>query len=134
MSGGRAHGPKPRDYATKLQRKVRLFALRSALATKFAQNELQIVDTVRLPTHKTRDFLNMRENVWQLRQSILIVGDESELSNLTRATNLVNKDNNRDKVSVLMSRRLNVYDILRHKHLIISVEALRYLHVFLPSS
>lgn len=74
----------------------------------------------------------MREKDWQLRQSILIVGDEAELTNLSRATNLINKDNNRDRVSVLMSRRLNVYDILRHKHLIISVEALRYLHVFLP--
>ena len=114
-----------------MQKKVRLFALRSALSAKFSQNELIIVDSLALESHKTKDFLKVKKIDWKLDDSVLLVGDETEIWNAKLATQNIFEGK---ACTVLRSRSLNVYDLLKHKHVIISVEGLRFIHAFLSKS
>lgn len=50
-------GPKPRSHATSLPVLVRELALRSALATKFRQNQIVFTNPIKLESHKTKDLL-----------------------------------------------------------------------------
>src|SRR6266700_5738439 len=54
--GSIAHGPKPRDYSAKVNEKVLLGALRSALAAKFQDDKLTVVDEFKLAESKTKSF------------------------------------------------------------------------------
>ena len=52
--GGRAHGPKPRDFSTELPRKVYYMAIRNAISYLFRGNSLVVVDgRINFPSHKT---------------------------------------------------------------------------------
>ncbi|KAJ8602744.1 hypothetical protein MRB53_042371 [Persea americana] len=52
--GGRAHGPKPRDFSTELPRKVYYMAIRNAISYLFKGNSLVVVDgEIDFPSHKT---------------------------------------------------------------------------------
>ena len=59
--GSVAHGPRPRSHATEIQRKVWLMGLRSALSAKYAQNQLILVDDLKLESHKTQ---NLNSILW----------------------------------------------------------------------
>ena len=54
--GGVTFGPKPRDYSTKLNKKVHKLALRSLFAEKVRKGYIQILDSLELTDHKTRNF------------------------------------------------------------------------------
>ena len=54
--GGVAFAPKPRDYSYSLNKKVRRLALRSALSAKAAENEIKVVDGLKLDEIKTKAF------------------------------------------------------------------------------
>jgi len=58
VGGGVVHGPKPRDYVKKVNKKVRKLALRSALATKINEGNLIVLDDFALETPKTKTFVN----------------------------------------------------------------------------
>lgn len=126
--GGATHGPVSRSHATKLPQKIRQAATRSALAAKFHQDELMIVDTVVLDSHRTADFVKMKESEWRWKDSVLIIGDELELTKLKLATGNIQEGG---RVTVLNSVQTNTYDLLKHKHVIISVKALAYIHAYL---
>lgn len=68
VGGGVAHGPKPRDFATQLPRKVRELALRSALSAKWQEGHLHVVPSYFWdpPPRITRDlFQTLRKRGWQ---------------------------------------------------------------------
>src|SRR3989454_4342938 len=54
--GSIAHGPKPRAYSYKIPKRMLRGALRSALAAKFQENKLVVVDQLALPETKTKSF------------------------------------------------------------------------------
>jgi len=53
-SGGVVHGPIPKDWSLKLQRKVRHKALLTALSTRYQQGDLEVIDDIRMPSRKTK--------------------------------------------------------------------------------
>ena len=120
VGGGVVHGPRgPVSYDYTLPKKVRRLGLRSALSVKFTQGDLKIVDSLQLPSHKTRDLeaiLNMHE--WN---SVLMV-DGGDLDK-----NLCLASSNLETVDVLPSRGLNVYNMLLRETLVLTVGAVRML-------
>ena len=56
VGGGVVHGPKPRSYEKKVNKKVRLLAIRSALSAKVASGNLIVLDDFALETPKTKTF------------------------------------------------------------------------------
>jgi len=117
--GGTTHGPQPRDYSYKLPRKMLLGALRSALSAKLRDGELRVVSEFAISEPKTK---NMRKTLETLDASrtILLV-DNSANKNLELASR------NLEGVKLVASREVNVYDLLGHKHILLSQEAAKKL-------
>lgn len=119
--GGVVHGPRgPVSYDYTLPRKVREMGLRTALSVKYAQGDLSVVDSLDMSSHKTKTFTSLMElHKWS---SVLLVdGGPTVNANLCRATA------NLQKVDVLPSAGVNVYNILLREKLVLSLGAVRVL-------
>ena len=120
VGGGVVHGPRgPVSYEYTLPKKVRRMGLRTALSVKFSQGDLQIVDSLTLPSHKTRD-LEPILKIHEWNSALLVDGGDVD-------RNLCLASSNLESVDVLPSRGLNVYSILLHETLVLTVGAVRML-------
>src|SRR5215472_13983419 len=72
--GSIAHGPQPRDYTAKPPEKMLRGALRSALASKFQENKLTVVDQLALPEVKAKSFAGALKKLG-IAKSVLVVND-----------------------------------------------------------
>jgi len=117
--GGVVHGPRPKSYDYTLPHKVRNLGVRTALSVKYAQGDLLFVDCLEVDTLKTKDFLALAK-VHGLTSALLVDGGNVDIK-LCKATR------NLQKMAVLPSRGLNVYSILEHEKLVMSLGALRML-------
>jgi large subunit ribosomal protein L4 len=120
VGGGVAFPPKPRDFSYDLPKKVRSLGLRSALASKFAQRKLIILDsTDNVEISKTKDLRqHIEERNWQ---NVLLIDNEKINDNLLRAS-LNLKD-----IDYLPRVGINVYDILRRDLVILHKDVIPYL-------
>lgn len=118
--GGIVHGPRgPRSYYYTLPQKVVTAGLRTALSVKYMQGDVIIVDCLEVDSLKTKNFLSLSK-IHDFNSALLVDGGDVSL-NLCRATR------NLQKVNVLPSRGLNVYSILLHDKLVLSLGAVRML-------
>ena len=115
--GGTVHGPVPRDYSYKLPRKMVIGALRSALSAKVRDGELKVVQAFNFSDHKTKNAMNALANVVTGR-SVLVV-DNGENRNLTLGIR------NLEGVTLLATREVNPYHLLRHESVLLSEAAAR---------
>jgi large subunit ribosomal protein L4 len=114
VGGGKAHGPQPRSYAYRPTRKQRLGALKSALSLKLAEGTLTIVDNFQLQEVKTKGLVEVL-GVLQVGEGVLLVDVLNENLQLS-ARNLPNSQ-------FLPPEGVNVYDLLRHEHLVLTRDA-----------
>lgn len=120
VGGGVVHGPRgPVSYEYTLLKKVRRMGLRTALSVKFSQGDLQIVDSLALPSHKTRD-LEPILKIHEWESALLVDGGDVD-------RNLCLASSNLESVDVLPSHGLNVYSILLRETLVLTVGAVRML-------
>lgn len=117
--GGTVHGPQPRSYEYKLPRKMVLGALRSALSAKLRDGELKVVQAFSLTDHKTKAFRQVLDKL-EAKRSVLLV-EASENRNLALAAR------NLQKVTLVPTRDLSVYDLLAHKQVLLSEPAAKKL-------
>ncbi|KAF9435906.1 hypothetical protein BGZ76_005273 [Entomortierella beljakovae] len=116
--GGIAFGPKPRDHSSELPRKVQQMGLRVALSSKFAQNQLVIVDEFDLDSHKTREFEAIKDrHGWD---SVLVVASK-ENDKLWRATS------NLQQVDVTLMQETDVLRLLKREMVVMDRKSVRYL-------
>jgi large subunit ribosomal protein L4 len=118
--GGTTHGPQPRDYSYKLPRKMQLGALRSALSAKLRDGELKVVNAFSLADHKTKN-LSLAFGKLDLAKTVLLVDNDAENRNLKLGSR------NLPGVTLLSSREITVYELLRHSHVLLSEAAARKL-------
>jgi large subunit ribosomal protein L4 len=117
--GGTIHGPQPRDYSYKLPKKMILGALRSALTAKLRDGQLKVVQAFTFADHKTK---SVREtlNRLEVTKTALLVDNSEERNLLLGCRNLPG-------VTLVLSREVNVYDLLGHERVLISADAARKL-------
>ncbi|MDL1955955.1 MAG: 50S ribosomal protein L4 [Candidatus Desulfofervidus auxilii] len=115
VGGGVVFGPKPRDYSYCLPKKVRRQALKIALTSKLKSNYLKVVDNIVLEEIKTKKFLEIMRNLNIDGALIVTNGKEEALKLASR---------NVKAFLVLPVEGLNVYDILRYKHLVLLQNAI----------
>ena len=116
--GGTIFGPQPRDYSYRMPRSARRTALLSALSLKHQEGKLIVVDKLEPEQPKTKI---MAKALAELNvQSALIVIAASNETVERSARNL-------PRVKVLRVDGLNVYDLLRYEHLILTEAALKAL-------
>lgn len=116
--GGTIFGPHPRDYAYPLPKKVRQAALRSAITYKFRENKLLVIDSWQIEEAKTKKFVGILNNLGVKNALIVTAGKDEKLQKSA---------NNIPGVQVSELSGLNVHDILRHEHLILSPASLQEL-------
>ncbi len=110
--GGVVFGPKPRSYEMKVPKKVRKLALRIALSTKFRENQMTVVDQFSMERIKTKDFLQILENL-QLEGKTLVITNGKDEKVEKSARNI-------PWVKVLPTEGINVFDLLKYENLLMS--------------
>jgi large subunit ribosomal protein L4 len=113
--GGTVHGPQPRDYSYALPRKMQLGALRSALSAKLRDGELKVVNEFTFQDHKTKG-VRLALNKLEMKKSVLVV-DTGENKNLKLGTR------NLEGVTLMATREVSVYELLKHNNVLLSQAA-----------
>jgi large subunit ribosomal protein L4 len=110
--GGKAFGPKPRDHAIKLQKKVRQLGLKVALSSKLAEGKLVVIDRAALDEPKTKA-LATRVHAFGWSSALVIDGPDFDGNFQLAVRNL-------PRVQLLPTGGANVYDILRNDVLVLT--------------
>jgi large subunit ribosomal protein L4 len=108
--GGVVFGPKPRSYAYTLPKKVRRLALKMALSSKLANGQLVVLDAYPHTTPKTKDFVEVLRT-FDLSKALFVTQEDNRALTLSAR--------NVPHVQVMPPAGLNVYDILKHTHLVL---------------
>jgi len=126
--GGTVHGPQPRSYDYAFPRKKLLGALRSALAAKFADGKLMVVDSFELKEPKTQEFRKALDAL-KVEKTVLLV----EAANVENR-NLVLSSRNLEGVELVSGNHVHSYHLLRYDAVIFSRPALEKLQDALKAS
>jgi large subunit ribosomal protein L4 len=117
--GAKPFGPKPRDHAHSLPKKVRRLGLKIALSSKLADGKLVVLDRATLEEPKTKQLAAALAKLgWS--SALLIDGDAIDRNFELASRNLVG-------LQLLPSSGANVYDILRRDMLVLTASAVRQL-------
>jgi large subunit ribosomal protein L4 len=119
-SGGIVHGPKPRSYAMKVNRKARRAALSGVLSQRAAEGRLLVLDSLALDEPKTKAFVERLARLGIGDDKVLLV-DGLENLNLHLASR------NRPGVTMLDAASLNAYQVLNHRWIVASEPAVKSL-------
>ena len=128
-AGGVIFGPRPRDYSYSLPKKVRRLALCSVLSSIYAKGRLFVVDKMESPEGKTAElsarlsqfFAPSKASRFDKRVKVLMVDAELQASVHRASANL-------EGVCYCGVEALNVYDLLRHDHLVLTPQAVEKIH------
>jgi large subunit ribosomal protein L4 len=121
VGGGTMFGPKPRSYETKLTRKMKRGALVSALSDRAREERVTLIDRIGFDEPRTKTVVALLHRL-ELPDSTLVVVGSAEYNRPVKKsfTNL-------PRVKCIACGGVNVYDILRHDHLLMTVSAVEEL-------
>lgn len=119
-TGGTVHGPKPRSYAQKVNKKARRVALKGVLSQRVAEGRLVVLESMQLPEPKTKEFMKHLDALGISGEKVLLV-DGLENLNLHLASR------NRPELTMLDATSLNVYEVLNHRWIVATEPAVRSL-------
>ncbi len=119
VGGGQAHPPRPRDWAYRPPRKVRIGALVSALSLLVKEGRLTVVDKLAFAEKKTKTAQTVLRALGASKKALVVDAKENE--------NLKVSVRNLEDALFLPPEGVNVYDLLRHDHLVVSSDAVKAL-------
>ncbi len=122
--GGTVFGPHPRDYSYSVPKKVRRSALRSALTVRYTGLAMKVLDKLELEAISTKNF-NGIVKTFSLTKPLFVIDKKNEV--------LEKSARNLPFVKVLRVEGLNVYDIIKHEQLVLTLDALRRIEEVLVS-
>ena len=117
--GGITFGPSPRDYSIRSNKKFRKLALRSAIAEKIRQNQLVILEELKLEDHKTKNLKKVLETL-EAPKALIVT------ENMSRELMLASR--NLQGVHAINQQSLNVYELLRFPKVIFVKDAMESLN------
>ena len=113
--GGVVFAPKPRDFSQKINKQMRCGAIRCALSNKVADDDLIVVDEIKLAAAKTKEMVAVLGALKIEKRALLVVTDADEA--------VVRAAGNIPKVTTINSSLINVYDVMANEKLIMTKEA-----------
>jgi len=119
VGGGRAHPPKPQDWTMRPPRKVRMMALRCALSLLHKEGRLTVVDSIAFDAPKTKQLAAVLTALQASKSTLVVDGRGNE--------NVKLSIRNMPTSSFLPPEGVNVYDLLKHDHLVVSKDAAKAL-------
>lgn len=112
--GGVVFAPTPRDYSTKMNRKEKRLALKSALSSRLANEELIVVDELKFDEIKTKEFVRVMDNL-KVDRGLVVLLDADQ--------NVVLSGKNVASISTTLVNTLNVYDLMKKGTVVITKDA-----------
>ena len=113
--GGIALGPKPRDYVFDVNKKVRRLAMKSALSSKVAADEMIVVDDFSMDAIKTKEMANILSAVKAGKKTLIVLPEKNDV--------LYKSARNIEGTNVSLVNTLNVYDILNCNTIVVLKDA-----------
>lgn len=115
--GGRVFGPRPRDYRTKLNKKVKVLARKSALSYKVKDNALIVLEDFTFDAPKTKEFVALTKNLNVEGKKVLMLLPDVNKNVYLSARNL-------QKSEVMLASSVNAYKVLNADVLVITEKSL----------
>lgn len=127
VGGARIHGPRPRDYSFKLNKKLKQLARKSALTYKAKENNITILENFNIDSPKTKQYLNILNSLkLNTEKTLLVISDYND--------NIYRSSRNLPKAKVMTARDLNTYEILAANKLILVEGSLPVIEEILNSA
>ena len=123
IGGGRVFGPKPRDYRSKLNKKVKALARRLALTSKVQDGQFTVVENLTWEQPKTKNFIDLQKAFKLNGKKVLLVLNEVN-------ENIIKSVRNVEGSRTMQAMDLNAYNVLNNDAILVteaSVEALNTL-------
>jgi len=134
--GGIAHGPKPRDWSKKLNKKMKRLALKSSLSVKYREDKLIVLDDITFDSPKTKNMKEVLKNLkldgekvlfvlpWKKDEYINVRLSGRNLSNV-KVIIADNPNNTTGDERAVRIDGLNVYDVLKYDYLVVTKDTVR---------
>ncbi len=106
--GATSMGPVNRDHSFSLNKKEKKLAIKSALSSKFAEDNIIFIDTFEIDNHKTKN-LNSKLANFKYKSALFVFGDDKINENFRKASS------NLPRVSALNQAGINVKDLIMYE-------------------
>ena len=120
VGGGKAHGPRVRDFNPTLNKKVRVLGLKMALSSKAKEGNLVVIDNLDVKDGKTRELRDKLGTLGFGKTALVIDGEALNVGFARASSNL-------ESINLLPAMGANVYDIMRHDTLVLTRAAVEKL-------
>lgn len=117
VGGARVFGPRPRNYAFKLNKKLKALARRSALSYKAKENSIVVLEDFTMDTPKTKAFVEILNNLKISEKKVLLVLPEANKNVFLSARNL-------EGAKLAIAKDINTYNVLDAGALVITERSL----------
>lgn len=117
VGGARVFGPRPRNYAFKLNKKLKALARRSALSYKAKENSIVVLEDFTMDTPKTKAFVEILNNLKISEKKVLLVLPEANKNVFLSARNL-------EGAKLAIAKDINTYSVLDAGALVITERSL----------
>ena len=114
--GGVALGPKPRDYRYRINKKVRLLAMKSALTAKVAAKEFIVLDELKMEAIKTAEMVKVLKAL-NAEKALIVTAEKNE--------NVYKSARNIENVKATFVNEMNVYEILKYDAVVADKDAVK---------
>ncbi len=114
--GGVIFAPKPRDYSKKVNKKVKRLALMSAMSSKVADEDIIVLEDLKLKEAKTKEMVKVLANL-KAEKALIVTGDVDR--------DVVRAASNIQGVKTTIATTLSVYDILKYDKFIVTKDAVK---------
>ena len=119
IKGGIALGPKPRSYKYRVNKKEKRLAIKSCLSSKVLEKELVVVDSLPLKEIKTKEMVKALNNLKVEGKTLILLPEKNET--------VQKSARNIEGVKTTLVNTINVYDLLKYKNLVITLDTVKKL-------
>ncbi|MDX2172868.1 MAG: 50S ribosomal protein L4 [Bacteroidota bacterium] len=124
VGGGRAFGPRPRDYSFKINKKVKSLARISALTYKAKENAITVLEDFNFEAPKTKNYVDLIKNLnLSDKKTLLVLGGTNK--------NVYLSSRNLQGTKVINASDLNTYDILHAESVILAESSVKVIETIL---
>ena len=115
IKGGVVFAPKPRDFSQKINQKMKVAALKSALSQKVRDDEIIVINEIKAENGKTKEIATVLKNLKMEKRVLLVVGERDEL--------VIRACRNIENVTLINASLINVYDVVANANCIMTKDA-----------
>ena len=124
VGGGRAFGPRPRDYSFKINKKVKSLARISALTYKAKENAITVLEDFNFEAPKTKNYVDLIKNLnLSDKKTLLVLGGVNK--------NVYLSSRNLQGTKVINASDINTYDILHAETVLLAESSIKVIETIL---